>query len=390
MTRSSTIVLSVAATFSIAATLSADQRAKPRKEQGGIAGVSCSCDGDYNNSGGIEAGDLAFLLGAWGGAGGDLDGNGTTDAADLAILLGSWGPCGAPVNDECASAIAVANGDAIPFCNVNATWSGQSFGAGACEGSSTTTITNDLWYEYVADGDGTLTLSTCGTADFDTIIAAYASILPIGSACPPVSGVSLVSLVGCSDDSDSCGATSVQSKLSIDVLAGKTYMIRLGGWNGHTGSGTLNLTFKSIGSQCFDGILIEGADGVTQTVTGTTVDNFTTFPPCTDQGSRGEWITYIPTCQEEHVFLSTCNDGTNFDTVLAVWKETLAAGCDGDLKACEDDTQSASCTLNGNFRKTKVDFYASAGSIYHILVAGFNQSTAGNYQLTIETDCVTP
>ncbi len=52
-----------------------------------------ACAGDFNDSGAIDAGDLAILLGAWGGPGGDVDGNGTTDAADLAFLLGSWGTC---------------------------------------------------------------------------------------------------------------------------------------------------------------------------------------------------------------------------------------------------------------------------------------------------------
>jgi hypothetical protein len=52
-----------------------------------------ACIGDLNNSGAIDASDLAILLGAWGGAGGDLNGSGSTDASDLAILLGGWGNC---------------------------------------------------------------------------------------------------------------------------------------------------------------------------------------------------------------------------------------------------------------------------------------------------------
>jgi hypothetical protein len=61
-------------------------------------GIGDACDvqpciGDFNNSGAIDASDLAILLGAWGGTGGDLNGSGTTDASDLAILLGGWGNC---------------------------------------------------------------------------------------------------------------------------------------------------------------------------------------------------------------------------------------------------------------------------------------------------------
>ncbi len=52
-----------------------------------------ACPGDLNNSGAIDASDLAILLGAWNGSGGDLNGDNNTDASDLAILLGGWGAC---------------------------------------------------------------------------------------------------------------------------------------------------------------------------------------------------------------------------------------------------------------------------------------------------------
>jgi hypothetical protein len=53
-----------------------------------------ACPADLNGSGTVDAGDLATLLGAWGGSGAaDLDGNGTVDAGDLATLLGAWGAC---------------------------------------------------------------------------------------------------------------------------------------------------------------------------------------------------------------------------------------------------------------------------------------------------------
>ena len=61
---------------------------------GGV--VLCGCDGDLNGSGGVDAADLAILLGLWGPCGataGDLVPDGQVDAADLAVLLGAWGPC---------------------------------------------------------------------------------------------------------------------------------------------------------------------------------------------------------------------------------------------------------------------------------------------------------
>ncbi|MBL9120434.1 MAG: thrombospondin type 3 repeat-containing protein [Phycisphaerae bacterium] len=64
---------------------------------GNGVGDACeaSCPADLNNSGGVDAADLAILLGAWGVGGGasDLNSSGGVDAADLAILLGAWGAC---------------------------------------------------------------------------------------------------------------------------------------------------------------------------------------------------------------------------------------------------------------------------------------------------------
>ncbi len=53
------------------------------------------CTGDLDNSGDVDAGDLAILIAAWGSMNpaANLDGMGTVDAGDLAILIASWGPC---------------------------------------------------------------------------------------------------------------------------------------------------------------------------------------------------------------------------------------------------------------------------------------------------------
>ncbi len=67
-------------------------------DSAGLANPDCvysnPCPADLDHNGSVDAGDLATLLGAWGGTGAaDLDGNGSVDAGDLATLLGAWGPC---------------------------------------------------------------------------------------------------------------------------------------------------------------------------------------------------------------------------------------------------------------------------------------------------------
>jgi hypothetical protein len=57
------------------------------------------CPADIDESGAVNAIDLAIVIGYWGTDGGkdypqaDIDGSGEIDGADLATLLGSWGPC---------------------------------------------------------------------------------------------------------------------------------------------------------------------------------------------------------------------------------------------------------------------------------------------------------
>jgi hypothetical protein len=43
----------------------------------------------------VDGGDLAQILGGWGGTAKDIDLNqdGIIDASDLAAILGAWGPC---------------------------------------------------------------------------------------------------------------------------------------------------------------------------------------------------------------------------------------------------------------------------------------------------------
>ncbi|MFZ4750734.1 MAG: M12 family metallo-peptidase [Phycisphaerales bacterium] len=53
---------------------------------------SCERPADIDGDGSVNGGDLALLLGNWGGTGtGDIDRDGTVTGGDLALLLGDWG-----------------------------------------------------------------------------------------------------------------------------------------------------------------------------------------------------------------------------------------------------------------------------------------------------------
>jgi hypothetical protein len=121
-------------------------------------------------------------------------------------------------NDDCASAIVVANGVNGPYTNIGATTSSPW----PCAAGG-----NDVWFLYVAGAAGTLQVDTCGLASYDSCV----EILDGAAGCG-----GLVSL-GCNDDA--CAST--QSSLSVPLPGAGTYYIRVGGWNSNTGTFSLNV-----------------------------------------------------------------------------------------------------------------------------------------------------
>ncbi len=138
-------------------------------------------------------------------------------SVDMGALESSAPP--APVNDNCDTALTIADGD-TPFSNQFAT------GDGFADCGS---IGADIWYVYVAPCDGTVTVSTCGSG-FDTVLVVYDySDVP----CPP----ELFLQVACNDNL--CGQ---QSQVVFPAVTGQAFLIRIGGAGGAFGSGILTTT----------------------------------------------------------------------------------------------------------------------------------------------------
>jgi hypothetical protein len=135
-----------------------------------------------------------------------------------------------PANDECAGAIAVGLGVNGPFSMTAASTSAGP--APTCQ----TTNFNDLWFSFTAPVTGTLKMDTCGSSIADTVLAVY-------DAC---GGVQLA----CDDDdltaSGPCATTAtLQSYLTMPVVAGTTYLIRIGNFSSTTtGNYLLTLVYK--------------------------------------------------------------------------------------------------------------------------------------------------
>lgn len=347
------------------------------------SGISppCTCLGDLNVDGVIDGADLGMLLAAWGGSGGDLNGDGTTNGADLGILLAGWGPCGVPANDNCNAAQVIAVGHAavnIPFCTIFAT--GQGPALSSC--GLATGIAKDIWYQYTPKSNGKLTVSTCNQANFDTVVAVYEAIFSGIALCPSEGGINFANQIGCNDDTDFCtGNTSV---VEVDVEKDYTCKIRLGGFVGASGTGILNVSFKSEGATCLEPISADSA--VSYSFVGTTIDNpAANTPPCSAGPAYSEWFVWTAPCSA-FVTMSLCHPETNYDTVLAIWRETFNGGCTGMLVECEDDTLTPACDLLGPGSKSSKKFFIDQGTQVYIQVTGWN-GAAGDYKLTIDSDC---
>ncbi|MFT4661340.1 MAG: hypothetical protein ACI8XB_001615 [Patiriisocius sp.] len=137
-----------------------------------------------------------------------------------------------PDNDNCEDAIEVGYGT-HDYSSLGATTDGPehanctgfSFGDDNCH--------LDMWYEVTAENDGFIELSTCDMIDYDSRLVVYNPDWD----CPPVEE----DLLACNDDGAGCAGFS--SFLNFPVVAGETYLVRIGGYSaGDSGSGTFSLT----------------------------------------------------------------------------------------------------------------------------------------------------
>ncbi len=136
-----------------------------------------------------------------------------------------------PANDECIGATTAGLG-ATSFDSSNATDSAIAIPA-ICTANSTTTISKDVWFKYTATCAGTTTVSTCGSAAFDTRLVVYIN----SASCPTASSA----ILACNDNGTGCASST--SSATFTSTAGSTYHIRVGGATSTAGgAGSVNIS----------------------------------------------------------------------------------------------------------------------------------------------------
>jgi polyhydroxybutyrate depolymerase len=129
------------------------------------------------------------------------------------------------INDDCSNASAIAFG-LTPFSTLGATDGGPGLPAECDEGFGNG-FGSDIWYTLTADQAAGIIVSTCDTADFDTRLALY-------TECDGV-------LIACNDDGSGCSGYT--SRMSFTGVEGETYLLRVGGFDGERGTGTISVEY---------------------------------------------------------------------------------------------------------------------------------------------------
>ncbi|MFO0874911.1 MAG: S8 family serine peptidase [Phycisphaerales bacterium] len=289
----------------------------------------------------------------------------------------AWDLC-TPESDTCGGAIALATGVPYSFNTSNANTDGIA--NDGCDFFGDDQIWKDVWFSWTATCGGYMTVSTCGTASFDTKLAVYGPGI-FGITCPSTSFFSGV-LLACNDDFSGCSTNS--SKITIAVDQGTTYKIRAGGYNGASGEASILVTCGIPNDTCATALPIY--DGTTYFSNIGAASDGPSIPSCNtagyDQIGADVWFSYVASCTG-NLLISTCDDA-DFDTKIALYGPNGISGitCPGGflggyLAGCNDDAPG--CT---GFT-SELTVSVVQGKSYKLRVGGY-QGAQGHGHLTLQ------
>ncbi|MGB2985315.1 MAG: hypothetical protein WBE26_05480 [Phycisphaerae bacterium] len=307
-----------------------------------------------------------------------------------------------PPNDNCEDALPVEDG-VISFTTFGATTDGPDEPE-MCEFWSYTHIESDIWFDYPASCTGDLTVSLCGS-EYDTKLAVYAGC----GYCPP-RGLP----VACDEDAQMLFC-SLQSELTLPVVEGDCYTIRIGGHRGAQGRGIMTVRCElpppPTGACCYDGTCLgtmtesdcdipdgewfEGEDCATficpvqlppHDECGECIPVFTDEPYSNRTNhATGTDISDLcgtsDTADVWHCWTADCTGVATFNLCDSAYDTTVAVydACGGNELDCNDDGCGA-----GAETQSLLELLVTEGATYYIRVSGHN-GEVGNYTLIVES-----
>ncbi len=144
-----------------------------------------------------------------------------------------------PENDDADKAEEIGEVTDLPFSTTLATFDGP----GGCQTAP------NVWFCYTATTTGLGQIDLCGSG-YDTKLAVYEGCEVDGTGMP------LGAQLGCNDDDSNgggnvCSGKTLQSAVLLEVVAGNSYLIEVGGYSANVGDGDLSITVI-VGGVCCD------------------------------------------------------------------------------------------------------------------------------------------
>jgi hypothetical protein len=241
-------------------------------------------------------------------------------------------------SDDCASAPVIVGQGLYAFDTNGASGPDADPGCG--------NMAADVWFEWTATDTGTVRLDLCD-ASYDCVLALWD-----GAGCP-------TQVVACNDDS--CGLRSV---ITVFVVAGNTYMVQVGGYNGARGTGTLAIYDYASNDDCASAQSISGQGLFAVNTTGASGPD--ADPGCGNMAAD-VWFEWT-SMDTGMVQMDICD--ANYDCVLALWD---GAGCPSQVIECNDDYCGLQSVINAP---------VVAGNTYMVQVGGYSGAT-GTGTLTV-------
>ena len=282
-------------------------------------------------------------------------------------------------SDECLSAPPVSEDVVATGTTVGAT------------GTDITTCTTgdvaDIWLKYTAPAAGTATFSLCGS-DFDTSLAVF-------DACGG-------SQLACNDDS-----CDLSSRLTLPVVEGEDYLVRVAGWGGETGAYSLLVTRVANGGECTTNVLQDG--GFEAGTPSSTWEEFSLnfgTPLCDTSGGcnlsvgtgphTGQWWVWlggISSADEygyvEQTFTMPASDAAT----LSFYLEIPAAETNGFVRLSLDRTKLFEASETDQFTYATytfvaVDVTAFADGLEHVLTIEGGSNAGGVFDAFVDDVCI--
>jgi len=287
-------------------------------------------------------------------------------AGDVSPTVGAYTfntlPDPPPANAVCSGALPIACDGQVEGNTL------LSFYQPAITCGAANVTSPSLWYTFTGTG-ATVTLSTCGAADFDTKISVYSGLCS-GTIC-----------VAGADDAPDCSQNT--TVVSFPTSDGATYLVLIHGYQGQAGTFTLAMTCTATCSPIAENdacanatILTSVGIGQCESVQGTNECAFATGapnPPCDPFAPIIDvWYTFNSDDQTTHTAIFTVGTA---EFVSAA----LYADC-GSLTYIECDTEIDAPVVYADL-EPDTDYYIRVWN------GGGNQT--GTFSMCIESDVTT-